>query len=110
VVEIDPKDRKSTPVKRTALGRIKHEGACAVETWNGRVVVYMGDDERFEYIYKFVSTLALARPPGARREPARHGILYAARLNEDGTGQWLPLVTGAARSPPPTDSPRRPRC
>jgi secreted PhoX family phosphatase len=94
VVEIDPKDRKSTPVKRTALGRIKHEGACAVETWNGRVVVYMGDDERFEYIYKFVSTLPWRDHLERAESPLDHGILYVAKLNDDGTGRWLPLVHG----------------
>jgi uncharacterized protein len=94
VVEIDPKDRRSTPVKRTALGRTKHEGAWAVETWNGRVVVYLGDDERFEYIYKFVSTLPWRDHMDRGESPLDHGILYVAKLNEDGSGQWLPLVYG----------------
>ena len=103
VVEIDPFDPKSTPVKRTALGRFKHEGAWVQETKGGRIVVYMGDDERNEYIYRYVSNLPwrLARLKGIN--PLDDGILYVARFNPDGTGDWLPLVPGSV--PPTPDHP-----
>jgi secreted PhoX family phosphatase len=92
VVEIDPFEPKSTPVKRTALGRIKHEGAWVQETKGGNIVVYMGDDERNEYIYRYVSNLPwrVARRRGIN--PLDDGILYVARFNADGTGDWLPLT------------------
>ena len=71
VVEIDPWNRNSTPVKRTGLGRIKHEGAWVQEARDGRVVVYMGDDQINEYIYRFVSNLPWRDAIRRGRQPAR---------------------------------------
>ncbi|MBS0124520.1 PhoX family protein [Thetidibacter halocola] len=91
VVEIDPAKPDSTPVKRTALGRFKHENAACALTKDGRVVVYMGDDERGEYMYKFVST-GFYTPGGATEGLLDDGQLFAAKFNEDGTGQWVALT------------------
>ncbi len=98
VVEIDPANPSATPKKRTALGRFKHENAEVVVNGDGRVVVYMGDDERGEFLYRFVSNGVFA--PGSDTEALlNEGTLYAAKFNDDGTGQWLaltPETTGMA--------------
>ena len=105
IVEVDPEDPTSTPVKHTAMGRFKHEGANVVVAYDGRVVAYMGDDERFDYVYRFVSKSAYQR--GGSRSARRHnlrllseGDLSVARFTgdglddgvSDGTGEWIPLT------------------
>lgn len=91
VVEIDPMDPDSTPIKRTALGRFKHEGVSTTIGQDGRIVAYMGDDQRFDYIYKFVSDDHWERMRAKGIHPLDEGKLYVARFNEDNTGQWLEL-------------------
>ncbi|MGW0891628.1 PhoX family protein [Saccharopolyspora sp. NPDC002578] len=118
IVEIDPNDPESTPIKHTALGRFKHEGATIKIAEDGRVVAYSGDDERFDYIYKYVSNGRFK--PGKSAHARRHnsallddGTLYVAKFSGnsppeeidgtgklpadghfDGTGEWLKLASG----------------
>ncbi|KAF5996000.1 PhoX family phosphatase [Streptomyces sp. WAC00263] len=120
VVEFDPYDPSSTPRKHTALGRFKHEAATVRLTDDGRPVVYTGDDERFDYFYKFVGSKRMRH--GSSRSVREHnlslldeGTLYVARLTGDspaaeidgsgklpadgefdGSGEWIPLATATA--------------
>lgn len=94
VVEIDPADPQATPIKHTGLGRFKHENAEVALAPDGRVVVYMGDDERGEFLYKFVSNGVYA--PGAPTEGLLDdGQLYAAKFHDDDFGEWLALTPEA---------------
>ncbi|MDQ0078963.1 PhoX family protein [Arthrobacter oryzae] len=112
IVEVDPFDPTSTPKKHSSLGRFKHEGANVIVAESGHVVAYSGDDERFDYLYKFVSK------DKYREGDRKHnmtllsaGNLYVAKFTGnspaaeitgtgavpadgafDGTGEWLPLV------------------
>ena len=101
IVEIDPFDPSSTPKKRTALGRIKHENAAYAIAADGRVVIYMGDDQANDYVYKFVSSGRYIEGNLVNnRNLLDSGTLYVAKFNAGettgdmmGTGEWLPMTT-----------------
>ena len=98
VVEIDPFDPASIPKKRTALGRFKHENAELVVADNGQIVVYLGDDERGEFVYRFISKGKYVEG-GDNANLLQEGRLYVAKFNDDLTGKWLvltPQTTGMA--------------
>ncbi len=92
VVEIDPFDGTQKPVKRTALGRFKHEAVVIAESRNGRIAAYMGDDQRFDYCYKYVSDRAWKDAIVDGESPLDNGSLYVAKFNDDGTGEWMELT------------------
>ena len=95
VVEVDVMDPTSKPKKRTAIGRVKHEGCETIINKDGRVVLYTGDDERFDYVYKFVTAGTFnADDRAANMNLLDEGTLHVARFNDDGTLDWMPLTHG----------------
>ncbi|RWB14717.1 MAG: PhoX family phosphatase [Mesorhizobium sp.] len=95
IVEVDVNDPNSVPRKRTAMGRFKHEGAESIVARDGRVVFYLGDDERFDYVYKFV-TAGKFNPNdlAANMNLLDDGTLHVAKFAEDGSVEWMPIVFG----------------
>ena len=94
VVEVDPRDPSKAPVKHTALGRFRHEGCETAIASTGQLVVYSGDDNRFDYQYKYVSDGIVSEDPDANAALLSEGTLYVARFDADGSIEWMPLVLG----------------
>ncbi|MFT5799101.1 MAG: secreted PhoX family phosphatase [Candidatus Azotimanducaceae bacterium] len=95
IVEVDPRDPAAKPVKHTALGRFRHEGAETTVSKDGHLVIYSGDDNRFDYQYKYVSGGKVGGDATANSALLSDGTLYAARFDEDGTILWMPLTHGS---------------
>ena len=91
VVEIDPSQPNSKPKKRTALGRFKHENAEVILAKSGQVVVYLGDDERGEFLYRYVSKNPY-RNGADIDDLMENGSLYVAKFNDNGSGTWQALT------------------
>ena len=95
IVEVDPFNPDATPIKHTALGRFRHEGAETTVASDGRLVIYSGDDNRFDYQYKWVSADAVTEENSVFGSSLlSEGTLYVARFDDDGTITWLPLLHG----------------
>jgi secreted PhoX family phosphatase len=99
VVEIDPMNPSSTPKKRSALGRFKHENAALTVNRDGYIVIYLGDDERGEHLYKFVSKNKYVAGADSNRDLLEEGTLYVAKFEGTegelkGSGRWLELTWG----------------
>lgn len=94
MVEVDPYSPRSMPIKRTALGRFRHEAASVVINHDRRVVVYLGEDRVWGHVFRFVSNGKYSAKKGALNgELLDDGTLYAARFDETKV-TWLPLVFG----------------
>ena len=94
IVEVDPRDPDAMPVKHTALRRFRHEGCETTLAADGRLVVYSGDDNRFDCMYKYISNGFVSEDKAVNSKLLSDSTLYVARFDEDGTITWLPLVYG----------------
>ena len=101
VVEIDPQDPSSVPVKHTALGRFRHENVALRSAPSEPVIAYMGDDRTNGHVYKFISAGRFVPGSAANKQLLSSGRLFSARFNADGTGQWIELAASTPLNPYP---------
>ena len=95
IVEFDPYDPESKPTKRTAMGRFSHENVAHNIGEDSRIAFYSGDDDEFEYVYKYITNKSWDGTQGIYNgKLLDDGVLYVAHFDENGTGTWLPLVFG----------------
>lgn len=108
VVEVDPFDPTSVPVKHTALGRFRHEGVGLRVAAGQPLAGYMGDDRSGGHVWKFVSAGLYQPERPESRALLSEGTLYVARFNEDGTGEWRPILMDTPLDPAPDPRDLRP--
>ncbi len=93
LVELDPLDPRSVPVKRTALGRMNHGDVAATLSRDGRAVIYRVNRDGNGHLVRFISNA-----PATDADALDAGSLSVAVLDPQGRLSWVPV--GSAESPP----------
>ena len=104
MVEIDPAKANDYGTKHTWLGRYRHEAVGIRAEAGKNLVFYSGCDRRGGHLYKFVSKGMIKDPQDkSNSKLLESGMLYAAKFNEDGTGNWIPLKISTPINPHPIE-------
>lgn len=100
IVEIDPSNPNDYGTKHTWMGRYRHEAVGVRAEAGKRLAFYSGCDRRGGHVYKFISTGTVQDPTDkANSQLLADGMLYAAKINADGTGTWIPLTLNTPVAP-----------